>query len=147
MTERRIAGEKGEKNNLSLLKAVAAPIGFTALTYGVGKLSGQDDQRALSYAVPGVAGAYLGEAVASKLAPWSKVNIPVKGKKIPLNLGGIAGAYLGGLAGSKLGESIDSSLRPDVADQQGEINPLLNIVDELSMPAFAVGRALLSRGR
>lgn len=122
-----------------LTKSILPFAGYTALSYGLGKLSGQDDQRALSVAAPGVTGALLGEKIARKLSPLPELNIPVRGRKIPIHFDGIAGSLVGGAIGAGLGEYTDTQLRPNI--QQPPANPYFTALDELAMPAISVARA------
>ena len=117
-----------------------APLGFTALTYGIGKASGQDDQRALMNAILGVGGAYAGEWGASKLAPGLALDFKVRGKPIHFSGSGLAGSIAGGWVGTELANNADRLLRGDQGEG-GSIHPLLLAADELSIPAFSIAKA------
>ena len=119
-----------------------APLGFTALTYGIGKLSGQDDQRALMNAIAGVGGAYAGEWAGKKVLPQAALNFEVKGKPVHFSGSGLAGSIAGGWAGTALADQVDRSLRGNQGEG-GEINPLLLGADDFLLPAFSVAKAFI----
>jgi uncharacterized protein YcfJ len=108
---------------------------FSALTYGIGRLSGQDNQRALLNTVGGVGGAYAGEVLAHRYGPHISVNPTIKGRRIPINLGSISGSIAGGYIGTGISEGIDRVARGNEGDG-GEANPFLLAADELAMPDF-----------
>lgn len=126
------------------LKDAIAPVGFTALTTGIGLASGQDFQRALTNGITGVGGAYAGEVLASHLLPKARFKLDVKGKPVDINLAGLGGSIAGGWLGTQVGTAADRGLRGDQGEG-GDVNPLLLAVDEMSLPALAIGRALLHK--
>ncbi|UBF29866.1 hypothetical protein K9N68_37280 (plasmid) [Kovacikia minuta CCNUW1] len=121
------------------LGSIITPLAFTGLTYGIGRLSGQDNQRALMNAVAGVGGAYAGEALAHRYAPNLSINPSFRGKKIPVSLTGLTGSILGGYAGTGLSEGVDRVARGNEGDG-GEVNPLLLAADEFSLPLLNVAK-------
>ncbi len=127
-----------------LLKDAIAPVGFTALTTGIGLASGQDFQRALTNGITGVGGAYAGEALASHLLPKAKLRFNIKDKPVDINLAGLGGSIAGGWLGTEVGTAADRGLRGDQGGE-GTVNPLLMAIDEMSLPALAIGRALLHK--
>ncbi len=124
-----------------LLKSSIAPLGFTALTYAVGKAGGEDDQRALINAIGGVGGAYLGERLGSSLFPKAALNFKVKENPLHISLSGLGGSVAGGWAGTALASALDRSIRGDRGEGSGGVSPALLAADELALPALSIGKA------
>lgn len=125
----------------SIAKKVIEPLGFTALTTGIGLMSGQSVPEAIAQAVPGVAGSYLGQHLAEKALPNWGTKFRVRGKEVGIHLPGLAGSYLGGMLGAEAGSKAYEMTGGEVSGN--EPSGLAYIADELSLPVLQVGKALM----
>lgn len=122
----------------SIASAIAQPLGFTALSYGIGRLSGQDNEEALYKAIPAVAASYAGYGLAKKLLPYEfNLKLGQNSNPVGISPAGIVGSVVGGQIGSHVGNAAYEWVNPEQKGrEEAEVNPLLYAVDELSLPAF-----------
>lgn len=116
---------------------------MTGVTYGIGKLSGQDDQSALLSAIGGVGGALGGEYIMHRAFPNASMNINVRERQIPIHYAGTVGALAGGYLGSELAKGTDFVLKGGHTESEAGVNPLLLAADDLAVPAISVAKAFL----
>ena len=114
---------------------------MTGMTYGLGKLLGQDDQSALTSAITGVGGAVGGEIATHRAFPNASINLSIKGRQVPIHYGGIIGSLAGGYAGTALGDSVNHVINPNRTEVDG--NPLLLSADDLAVPALSIAKAFI----
>ncbi len=117
--------------------AIAAPLLSVGFDYMTGKMFGMDDQRALSTALGGTAGAYAGEYLGRKL-PF-KTDIPIpggRGAKIPVHWGELAGSLIGGQLGYYGALKADEMARPNIGEGNGFSNPILALGEEAIQPGL-----------
>ncbi len=127
-----------------LAGTILPALGMAGLTYGIGKLSGQDDQSAILSAIGGVGGALGGEYVMHRAFPNASVNLNVNQRQIPIHYAGKVGALAGGYLGSELAKGTDYVLKGGHSEEsEAGVNPLLLAADDLAIPAISIAKAFL----